>query len=41
MDTIYQVKKNTEDIEELKQKNEFLENKLAELEEKLNKSTNI
>lgn len=41
MNTIYQVKKNTEDIEELKQKNEFLENKLAELEEKLNKSTNI
>ena len=41
MDTIYQVKKNTEDIEELKQKNEFLENKLAELEKKLNKSTNI
>lgn len=41
MDTIYQVKKNTEDIEELKQKNEFLENKLAELEEKLNKSANI
>lgn len=38
---IYQVKKNTEDIEKLKQKNEFLENKLAELEEKLNKSANI
>lgn len=41
MQMIYQVKKNTEDIEKLKQKNEFLENKIAELEEKINKSTNI
>lgn len=35
MDTIYQVKKNTEDIEELKQENINLRNELNEIKREI------
>ena len=35
MDTIYQVKKNTEDIEQIKQYNQSLEERIQALEAKL------